>query len=77
MQKSNKKQNANHVGATSSRPHFEGMTLKNNQRGITLIALIITIVLNCSCLAMVVEKKIDKIIGIEKGRNLLYNRLCN
>ena len=37
------KQNANAVGATSSRPHFEGMTLKK-ENGITLIALIITII---------------------------------
>ena len=32
----------NNVGATSGRPHFEGMTKRNN--GITLIALIITII---------------------------------
>ena len=57
--------------------HTSHIALHTSQNGITLIALIITIVLNCSCLAMVVEKKIDKIIGIEKGRNLLYNRLCN
>ncbi|MBQ3145082.1 MAG: hypothetical protein IJB90_00590 [Clostridia bacterium] len=41
MQKT--KLNANAVGATNSRPHFEEMTL-NNQNGITLIALIITII---------------------------------
>ena len=35
------KQNANAVGATSSRPHFEGMT---RNKGITLIALIITVI---------------------------------
>ena len=40
----NKKElNASTVGATSSRPHFEEITLKN-QKGITLIALIITII---------------------------------
>ena len=50
--------------------------LKNkNSNGITLIALIITIVLNCSYLAMVEGKRIYKII--ENRRNLLYNRLCN
>ena len=43
MQKLRKKLNANAVGATSSRPHFEGMTLKR-EKGITLIALIITII---------------------------------
>ena len=47
----------------------------NKQSGITLIALIITIVLNCSYLAMVEGKRIYKII--ENRRNLLYNRLCN
>lgn len=29
-----------------------GRKLKNNNYGITLIALVITVVLNCSCLAM-------------------------
>jgi len=43
MQKTNKKLNANPVGANCVRPHFEEMTLKN-QKGITLIALIITII---------------------------------
>ena len=43
MQKMNEKHNANAVGATSSRPHFKEMTL-NNKKGITLIALIITII---------------------------------
>ena len=48
------------------------------QNGITLIALVITIVLNWSCLAMVVGKRKDKENKIiEKIRNLLYNRLCN
>ena len=48
------------------------------QKGITLIALIITIVLNCSYLAMVVEeRRSNKNRIIEKRRNLLYNRLCN
>ena len=47
-------------------------------KGITLIALVITIVLNCSYLAMVVgERKSNKNRIIEKRRNLLYNRLCN
>ena len=32
-----------------------------NKKGITLIALIITIVLNCSCLAMDRMNKIEKI----------------
>ena len=48
---------------------------KTSNKGITLIALIITIVLNCSYLAMVEGKRIYKII--ENRRNLLYNRLCN
>jgi len=43
MQKMREELNANVVGANSVRPHFEGMTL-NNQKGITLIALIITII---------------------------------
>ena len=42
MEKQMLKLNAT-VGATSSRPHFEEMTLKK-QKGITLIALIITII---------------------------------
>ena len=42
MQKSKQELNANAVGANCVRPHFEGMT-KNN-KGITLIALIITII---------------------------------
>ena len=41
MQKLKQELNANAVGATSSRPHFEGMT---QNKGITLIALIITII---------------------------------
>ena len=41
MQKT--KLNVNPVGANCVRPHFEEMT-KNNQKGITLIALIITII---------------------------------
>ena len=36
-------------------------TLKRNERGITLIALVITIVLNCSCLAMERMNKFAKI----------------
>jgi len=43
MQKTNKKLNVNPVGANCVRPHFKEMTLKN-QKGITLIALIITII---------------------------------
>ena len=43
MQKLKQELNANVVGANSVRPHFEGMTLKK-QKGITLIALIITII---------------------------------
>ena len=45
---------------------------KNTRRnkGITLIALVITIVLNCSCLAMEWMKKREK---VEKNRNLLYD----
>ena len=43
MQKMREELNANVVGANSVRPHFEGMTL-NHQKGITLIALIITII---------------------------------
>ena len=50
-------------------------SVHSNFNGITLIALIITIVLNCSYLAMVEGKRIYKII--ENRRNLLYNRLCN
>ena len=42
------------------------------EQAITLIALVVTIVLNCSCLAMVEMKK-----RIEKNKNLVYNRLCN
>ena len=41
MQKTDKKQNANPVGANCIRPHFEGIT---QNKGITLIALIITII---------------------------------
>ena len=36
-------------------------TKMKNNRGITLIALVITIVLNCSCLAMDRMNKIEKI----------------
>ena len=36
-------------------------TLKRNEQGITLIALVITIVLNCSYLAMDQMNKIEKI----------------
>ncbi|MBQ3145757.1 MAG: hypothetical protein IJB90_04245 [Clostridia bacterium] len=43
MQKMREKLNANAVGASIARPHFIGMTLKK-QKGITLIALIITII---------------------------------
>ncbi|MBQ3145708.1 MAG: hypothetical protein IJB90_03975 [Clostridia bacterium] len=38
------KQNANVVGVNCIRPHFEGITKKNKEKGITLIALIITII---------------------------------
>ena len=34
---------------------------KNFEKGITLIALVITIVLNCSCLAMEQMNKFEKI----------------
>ena len=43
MQKLKQELNANPVGANCIRPHFEGTTIKN-QKGITLIALIITII---------------------------------
>ena len=33
----------------------------NNKKGITLIALVVTIVLNCSCLAMERMNKFEKI----------------
>ena len=42
MKKSKEKLNVNPVGATSSRPRFEGMAKEN--KGITLIALVITII---------------------------------
>ena len=35
--------------------------IKTKEQGITLIALVITIVLNCSCLAMDRMNKIEKI----------------
>ena len=38
--------------------------------GITLVALVITIVLNCSCLAMEWMKKREE---VEKNRNLMYD----
>ena len=90
MKKLNTKNIANAVGvATHSDPQTNKTTKfncrggrlcppANKQNGITLIALIITIVLNCSYLAMVVgERKSNKNRIIEKRRNLLYNRLCN
>ena len=43
MQKLKQELNANTVGATIGRPHFEEIA-KKNQKGITLIALIITII---------------------------------
>ena len=52
--------------------------IPKTNNGITLIALVITIVLNCSYLAMVVGKSLNtnnKII--EKIRNLLYNKEGN
>ena len=63
MKKLKQKSNAKPVGA--------GLVPAQN-KGITLIALIITIVLNCSYLAMVEVSRI-----IENRENLLYNRLCS
>ena len=37
---------------------------KNNKKGITLIALVITIVLNCSCVAM--ERMLKKELILKK-----------
>ena len=39
----------------------KGTSMKKQAKGITLIALVITIVLNCSCLAMERMNKIEKI----------------
>ena len=39
----------------------ERQNIKKQAKGITLIALVITIVLNCSCLAMERMNKIEKI----------------
>lgn len=39
--------------------HGKGLKLKESKDGITLIALVITIVLNCSCLAM--ERMLNKV----------------
>ena len=47
---------------------------RTNQKGVTLIALIVTIVLNCSYLAMVVRNKKDKII--EKRRKRTKGKEC-
>ena len=51
------KPNQNLVGATSSRPHFEGIT--KNHKGITLIALIITIIVMMILVAVSVTVALD------------------
>ncbi len=68
MQKS--KQNANPVGATSSRPHFRGMT-KNKQNGITLIALIITIIVMLVLVGVTINVALTGGL-FEKGEKAAY-----
>ena len=43
-------------------------TPKNSEKAITLIALVITIQVNCSCVAM--ERKLKKVNNIEKIKDL-------
>ncbi len=64
------KLNANAVGATSSRPHFEGMT-KNNQKGITLIALIITIIVMLVLVGVTINVALNGGL-FEKGEKAAY-----
>ncbi len=65
------KSNAKLVGATSSRPNFEEITLKNNPKGITLIALIITIIVML-VLVMVTINVVGTGGIFEKGEKAAY-----
>ncbi len=66
----NEKRNTNSVGATSSRPNFEEMT-KNNQKGITLIALIITIIVMLVLVGVTVNVALTGGL-FEKGEKAAY-----
>ncbi len=66
----NKKQDANAVGATRSRPHFEEITIKN-QKGITLIALIITIIVMLVLVGVTVNVALTGGL-FEKGEKAAY-----
>ncbi len=65
------KLNAKPVGATSSRPNFEEITLKNNPKGITLIALIITIIVMLVLVGVTINVALNGGL-FEKGEKAAY-----